>query len=202
MSRKDNLYHQKSVEEEIEERLMKLKEPKDCEQKEIEKRLALLKGIDPSVYSAPPITVYQQMKNQKTETEQADDLLKEYIEEIAIDKTIIKRRLSTDQEIEERLGRLLQEERKGPVPSQKSNPLMEVDSDPDEETEQEKIISKLLAESKLPSVPSDINILDDKDDENIEIGNGELPWCIICNEDAMIRCINCNDDLYCKSCFM
>ena len=202
MSRKDNLYHQKSVEEEIEERLMKLKEPKDCEQKEIEKRLALLKGIDPSVYSAPPITVYQQMKSQKTETEQTDDLLKQYIDEIAIDQTIIKRRLSTDQEIEERLGRLLQEERKGPVPSQKSNPLMEVDSDPDEETEQEKIISKLLAESKLPSVPSDINILDDKDDENIEIGSGELPWCIICNEDAVIRCINCNDDLYCKSCFM
>lgn len=36
---------------------------------------------------------------------------------------------------------------------------------------------------------------DGSDDEE------DMPWCCICNDDAVVKCLGCDGDLYCRSCF-
>lgn len=191
-----------SCDEEIEERLRKLKSDKTetsvMDQKSIEERLARLKGMDPNLYSMPPITVYQHMK-QKTDSEKTDQLLEQLAEELNIDDSTrvsfaTTRRSSTDEDIERRLVRLKGQQQSDQ--KKKMSSLMDLDSDLDEETEQKNLIDRLLAESKLPSIPLDTN------EDNLEIGSDCLPWCQICNEDAVIKCVDCLGDLYCKQCFL
>ena len=197
-----------SCDEEIEERLRQLKSDQSPEasvtdQKAIEERLARLKGIDPKVYSMPPITVYQQIKH-KTDVEKTDDLIKQLSDELNIDDTTrvsLKntRRSSTDEEIERRLARLRGQQHIDHKTNVSS--VMDVDSDLDEETEQNNLVERLLAESKLPSIPLDTNSLE-ANEESVEMVSDCLPWCQICNEDAVIKCIDCMGDLYCKQCFL
>ena len=75
--------------------------------------------------------------------------------------------------------------RDGPSIEQQFN-----DSD-DEEEQASAIVKRVLAEQKLEL----------EDDTIVNDGNEELPWCELCNEDAQLRCIGCDSDLFCRRCW-
>lgn len=78
-----------------------------------------------------------------------------------------------------------------PLPVKEDQDLAEVDSD-DEEKQASLVVERALAENQLE--------LDE--DEGISGGaNEELPWCELCNEDAQLRCLGCDRDLYCRRCW-
>jgi hypothetical protein len=37
-------------------------------------------------------------------------------------------------------------------------------------------------------------------EEENERSSPELPWCVLCNNDAKFRCFDCGGDLYCGEC--
>ncbi|XP_063831305.1 abscission/NoCut checkpoint regulator isoform X1 [Ostrinia nubilalis] len=169
-----------TTDEEILKRLQKIKgEQPTTSDAELQARLANLRGV-PIIEGQKKTVLYT--PDLRTEQEQADDLMKQYLEHTTIDKQYqegFKRQLD---DIEARIQKL----KGGEGVNTKTKD--DASSSEDEETVIKKIIEKAKVESS-------------QDDELPAATNDELPFCEICNEDARMRCLGCRY-LFCKQCFV
>ncbi|KAJ0173582.1 hypothetical protein K1T71_010731 [Dendrolimus kikuchii] len=180
---RENQYHvPSSTEEQIAQRLQKIKSAvPSTSDAELRSRLAILKGVPDVVAQARPVLPAPDLR---TEQEQADDLLKQYMEQTNIDK---KYKNEFDQLVNDMESRM--EKLKGVNPSNVQNTkIQENDESEDEEERIKKILEKVKTEVTL------------EDSEVSPPTNDELPFCEICNEDARMRCLGCRY-LFCKQCF-
>ncbi|XP_026745363.1 abscission/NoCut checkpoint regulator [Trichoplusia ni] len=173
------------TDEEVRNRLQKIKDDMPTSSDaEIQARLAKLKGIPIQISSSKPVLP---PPDTRTEQEQANDLLKQYLEQTKIETKYNDEFNEVISDIESRMQKL--KGSTGPsAQNSKEDPGQNVESEDEEETVK-KIVEKIKAEAVLD--PDDIS------PTTID----ELPFCEICNEDAKMRCLGCKY-LFCKRCFM
>lgn len=168
------------------------------DQSDIEKRLAALKGVEHKDYSAANNKVLF-AKDTRSEQEKINDLLKQFVEEKTIDEEAKPEpsAIGTIEDIERRLAAL-----RGQDLEKTKQQIEQIEETEEEETS--RIMKQYLEEAKLDEIA-----LDPEEQEIIEgipqapgqkKDSEELPFCEICNEDASLRCLEC-ENLFCGSCF-
>lgn len=189
-----------SYTDDIRSRLDALKEgnlPENIESDDdIQKRLAKIKGVEYKDYSSSNKALL--MPDNRSEQEKINDLLKQFVEEKQIDDVGEPELLKTGSvdDIERRLAAL-----RGQDLEKTKHQIEQIEET--EEEEADRAMKQYLEEAKLEE------IVLDPDEEELIAGippppDGrkldELPFCEICNEDASLRCLEC-ENLFCVSCF-
>lgn len=191
------------VDEAIKQRLDKLKEDRLLNQtpivtdKDIAIRIANLKGerfVDSSSDRSVLIAVDNRSDQQKT-----NDLVTQYMSEAQLDEDA-----DPIKDIERRLAALKKGEPSKIIPNvviAETNVGKDSGSE-DEEDHVKRIVGRYLEEAALEPA-SDGPVLTAEEKEFVESipkapDQEELPWCVICNEDATIRY---EGDLFCRQCY-
>ncbi|XP_050305530.1 abscission/NoCut checkpoint regulator [Anthonomus grandis grandis] len=176
---------------ELVDRLEKLKEkqPPAPADSEIRERLAKLKGEtfasgsdSNKPFFIPPDT--------RSEQEKVDSLLEQFSSQQGIDAAY-----KPHDDLAQRLATLKGEEHK----ENKIDYMEESDSEDEVDRITQKIVSQVSIDERCPIDPSK-TLPNDDDEEEFKRTSPELPWCVLCNNDAKFKCYDCGGDLYCGSC--
>lgn len=193
--------------DDIRKRLDELKDQKSKEESDknlddLQQRLANLKGVDYKPQSGHKVLF---SPDTRSEQEKIEDLLKQFVEEKDIidqyDTVPTQEQPVSIDDIEKRLAAL-----RGIDLSKIKSQQIEDRSDETEQEEINRTMLQYLEEAKLP------DFVADPDEEELiasipppPSGNKkdleELPFCEICNEDAVLRCLEC-ENIFCHRCFL
>lgn len=169
---------------------------------DIKQRLANLKGVE---YKASTNKILF-ATDTRSQQEQIDDLLKQFVEEKEINcqyetEGNDSAKTGTIDDIERRLAIL-----RGQDPDKIKSPMDQEFKDETEQEEIDRTVLNYIEEAQLPEFsvdPAEQEFIDSiplppsGNKKDIE----ELPFCEICNEDAVIRCSDCVN-LFCHKCFL
>lgn len=182
------------IQQYVEEKELEQQQPDPAN--EITQRLAKLRGLDTSSLPTAGAAAAGERKISNIETGNTIGDSEEYFDSETLDDV---------NALISQLGKELKQEIHEPKSMVKSMKLklhnkkadQHEEDEPVDEEEVERTVGKVLEEVALEEKLDDDELEVSENEEKEE----ELPWCIICNETATIRCIDCDNDLYCNTCF-